>query len=126
MRPVVKLDQSGRVCPAKPRRFVVIEFVVCTALAEALRTVSAMAIIATGKQTNEGRRIMARLNYLGRMLRRIRREEKKCVIDSAKSYNRRCPLLGVKRTSRGLSSIFADSEGQAAHISQAVGYLAGG
>jgi hypothetical protein len=29
-----------------------------------------------GQATNEGRRIIARLNYLGRMLRRMRREEK--------------------------------------------------
>ena len=29
-----------------------------------------------GGATNEGRRIMARINYLGRMLKRIRREEK--------------------------------------------------
>ena len=44
------LDQSGLVCPAKPLRFVVIEFVGCMALVEALRKVNAMAIIATGKQ----------------------------------------------------------------------------
>jgi hypothetical protein len=40
-----------------------------------------------GQATNEGRRIIARLNYLGRMLRRIRREEKGD-IDSAKKPRR--------------------------------------
>jgi hypothetical protein len=47
-----------------------------------------------GQSTNEGRRIMARLNYLGRMLARIRREETLC-LRLSKKYDGKWPLLGV-------------------------------
>ena len=53
----------------------VIAFAACTALAEALPKGKHNGNYRHGQATNDARRRMAKLNYLGRMLKLIRREE---------------------------------------------------